>query len=796
MVGETFLNVAEIAMIMLGWKGSGRRTARRLGSAALAWTLLGALLALPSGCTSQEERVVVNASSIRGCTVPTAENFKAAAVYDDGSCRCADRSHPDPDEPGAECYPVPVVVPARPDAPLCPPERPLPCMRCDDATKTCIFQCEEASGATCSKLRLEADAFERSVHTTKELYLATVVVVAILITASVLIDGSSWRWLQESMAFVTIGVGIACVVLLWTRLDSSQSGDNYFEDHIEFDGSVFFFMLLPPIILDSGYNMKKSRFFKNIDSILLFAVVGTSFSTCVIGTILYQSEQYFEGLGIFKNIWEAMQFGALISATDPVASLSVLSSAKGRLRDKTLTSLIFGEAVLNDAIAIVLYTMFARLAEDDSIRGGAELASGLSLAGKVTFGSLGIGLAVGALFSVLTRHMPKHFAGEPHIEVSQMFLAAYGSYLAADYAELSGIISLFACATMLSHYTKYNLEPESQKIVKATIHTVAFLSEAIVFAYLGVDLVLGVDWYTINWLFVGLTLATCLVARALHVFPLSAILNWRKSCKADRPSEQVQRVPFNSQVVLWFAGLRGPIAYALAKMWREQSDDPAFHQIVSTTMLVVVATTFLCGGSFAAVLECLDMEEVPYQQPEDGDVTVRASHSPRWSPPAHSISTAGSSPRNRPNYDCSPHAVLNRMDSDVNDWSLESGLEFEQEQTMVRYRNSDCVQRWKHLDDTYLKPLLGGKPRRNTSRADASEDSSILSESGRDLNPLQSSSRRDATHATPKAAYIGSDLAASSGAHVDFGEGVPRDSTEAGAQDFALSPATPSEQRQ
>ena len=136
------------------------------------------------------------------------------------------------------------------------------------------------------------------------------------------------------------------------------------------------------------------------------------------------------------------------------------------------------------------------------------------------------------------------------------------------------------------------------------------------------------------------------------------------------------------------------------------------------------------------------------------------------------------------------------MVSDVNDWSLESGLEFEQEQTMVRYRNSDCVQRWKHLDDTYLKPLLGGKPRRNTSRADASEDSSILSESGRDLNPLQSSSRRDATHATPKAAYIGSDLAASSGAHVDFGEGVPRDSTEAGAQDFALSPATPSEQRQ
>ena len=701
--------------------GCRRRTARPRRCSVVAWpqlcALLCALLVLPTG-TSQEERVV-NASSIRGCTVPTAANFQAEAVYDDGSCKCADRDHPDPDAPGAECYPVSVVVPARREAPLCPADRPLPCMRCDEDTKTCIFQCEEASGATCSKLRLEAAAFERSVHTTKELYLATVVVVAILLTASVLIDGSSWRWLQESMGFIAIGVGIACVVHLWAHLDPSQSGENYFKEHIEFDGSVFFFMLLPPIILDSGYNMKKSQFFKNIDSILLFAVVGTSLSTCIIGTILHQAEQNFEGLGIFSNIWEAMQFGALISATDPVASLSVLSSAKGRLRDKSLTSLIFGEAVLNDAIAIVLYTMFARLAEDDSIRGGAELASGLSLAGQVTFGSLGVGLAVGALFSVLTKRLPKHFANEPHIEVSQMFLAAYGSYLAADYAELSGIISLFACACMLSHYTKYNLNVESRVIVKATIHTVAFLSEAIVFAYLGIDLVLGVDWDTVNWLFVALTLATCLLARALHVFPISALLNWRKNCKADR--SVAPRVPLNSQAVLWFAGLRGPIAYGLAKMWREQSDDPAFHQIVSTTMIVVVVTTFVCGGSFAAVLECLGMEEAPYRQSvpaqnnssaspfpspspspspslshfhsyshspspsltlscarihsytcteqvdaDDSDVTV--GFSPVRDSPAQPM--ASGSPHNRPNYGCSPHAVLTRMDSSLNDWCV------------------------------------------------------------------------------------------------------------------------------
>ena len=62
-------------------------------------------------------------------------------------------------------------------------------------------------------------------------------------------------------------------------------------------------------------------------------------------------------LGVFSktNHFEALTFGAMISATDPVASLSVLSSM-GQLKDKDLSSLIFGEAVLNDAVAVVLFT--------------------------------------------------------------------------------------------------------------------------------------------------------------------------------------------------------------------------------------------------------------------------------------------------------------------------------------------------------------------------------------------------------------------------------------------------------
>ena len=58
---------------------------------------------------------------------------------------------------------------------------------------------------------------------------------------------------------------------------------------------------------------------------------------------------------------------------------------------------------------------------------GAQFAGMLQKAAGVLFGSLGIGLAVGAVSALITHHAPKHFADEPHVEISQMFLAAYGS---------------------------------------------------------------------------------------------------------------------------------------------------------------------------------------------------------------------------------------------------------------------------------------------------------------------------------------------------------------------------------
>lgn len=118
-----------------------------------------------------------------------------------------------------------------------------------------------------------------------------------------------------------------------------------------FEPELFFFVLLPPIIFEAGLSMQKAAFFRNVGSILLFAVFGTLVSTLVVGYGLYGLAKIgFVGLDSDNPI-ECLIFGSLLSAVDPVAVLSILQQS--RLKSPLLLSLIFGESVLNDAISSV-----------------------------------------------------------------------------------------------------------------------------------------------------------------------------------------------------------------------------------------------------------------------------------------------------------------------------------------------------------------------------------------------------------------------------------------------------------
>jgi solute carrier family 9 (sodium/hydrogen exchanger), member 6/7 len=137
---------------------------------------------------------------------------------------------------------------------------------------------------------------------------------------------------------------------------------------------------------------------------------------------------------------EALSVGATLSATDPVTILAIFNVYKV---EPKLYTVIFGESILNDAIAIVLFETAQRY------KGGGADGSSLSIIGLfeavgifllVFFGSLVIGVVVGIGTALMLKYtLIRRF---PKIESCMVILIAYASYFFSNGVHMSGLLIL------------------------------------------------------------------------------------------------------------------------------------------------------------------------------------------------------------------------------------------------------------------------------------------------------------------------------------------------------------------
>ena len=138
---------------------------------------------------------------------------------------------------------------------------------------------------------------------------------------------------------------------------------------------------------------------------------------------------------------EALLFGALISAVDPVATLSIMGNADLNC-DPLLYSVVFGESVLNDAIAIVLFKTFHKYYNPDGPNlSEAEIPAALAAFIVVSLLSILVGVVLGLAASFMYKHT--NMAEYPNLETSLLFSFCYLCYSTAEAMELSGIMALF-----------------------------------------------------------------------------------------------------------------------------------------------------------------------------------------------------------------------------------------------------------------------------------------------------------------------------------------------------------------
>jgi len=407
------------------------------------------------------------------------------------------------------------------------------------------------------------------------------------------------KYLPESGAAMALGflVGLTVRVLNLTQE----------EQLLDFRGEVFFYLLLPPIIFEAGLSLETQRFVDNLGAIFTFAVFGTLVSTQVVSFGLRRAaEAGLIGLAKTPSLRiHCHLFGALISATDPVATIALFGGSRFKA-DPLLHALVNGESVLNDAVAIVLFSTLSHHMDEEEPR----LLS-FPILGHfflVSFGSLVAGLAAGAACSWFFRHSPQ-LRRFPDYEISAMCLSAYVTFALSQLFGLSGIVALFFFGVVLAHYNWYNLSEPAKVASKVTFGTLAKLAESCVFLNLGIMSALALGRFHWHATLVLYAVLVIVVARAAHVFPFTMILNLgRRRKKIDR----------NMSFMMWISGMRGAIAFALSlripcasgSHARRGSDECRNSDLlVTTTISIVLLTTLIVGTAIEHIAKALDVIE-------------------------------------------------------------------------------------------------------------------------------------------------------------------------------------------
>ncbi|KAM9795017.1 sodium/hydrogen exchanger 6a isoform 2-T2 [Neosynchiropus ocellatus] len=370
--------------------------------------------------------------------------------------------------------------------------------------------------------------------------------------------------------------------------------DNEMLRKVTFDPEVFFNILLPPIIFHAGYSLKRRHFFRNMGSILAYAFLGTVVSCFVIGLLMYGCVTLMKHVGQLRGDFfftDCLFFGAIVSATDPVTVLAIFNELQV---DVDLYALLFGESVLNDAVAVVLSSSIVAYQPEGDNSHTFEAMALLKSFGMflgVFSGSFSLGVATGVVTALISSALKfTKLRDFQLLETALFFLMSWSTFLLAEACGFTGVVAVLFCGITQAHYTFNNLSPESQDRTKQLFELLNFLAENFIFSYMGLTLFTFQNHVFDPMFIVGAFLAVFL-GRAANIYPLSFLLNLGRRNK----------IRSNFQHMMMFAGLRGAMTFALSI---RDTATYARQMMFSTTLLIVFFTVWFCGGGTTQMLSC------------------------------------------------------------------------------------------------------------------------------------------------------------------------------------------------
>ncbi len=367
----------------------------------------------------------------------------------------------------------------------------------------------------------------------------------------------------------TVGLVIVGVILTLSKQD--------FGIHLTHE--LIFDLILPPLLFEAALAISWRELQRDFLPITILATLGTIIAACVV-----------TGGMVWLLDWplpSALVFGALIAATDPVAIIAMFNDNKfkGRLR-----LLVESESLLNDGAAAVLFVMTLAWAQSTE-HAQASLETVTTLV-RIVLGGVTIGAVFGGAAILVAKRSSEHL-----IEAALTTVAAYGSFLAAEYFDMSGVLATVTAGLLIGNFDllspneKGNLSLKGREFVISLWEFAAFLANSAVFLLIGID-VAAMPFESFGMRVLLVSVGLVLLGRGLVVYPLSSLfLGSRWS------------ISLREQHVLWWGGLRGALGLALALSLPPEL--PLRHEIVVLTFGVVAFSIVVQGLTMPLLLQRL-----------------------------------------------------------------------------------------------------------------------------------------------------------------------------------------------
>jgi CPA1 family monovalent cation:H+ antiporter len=291
-------------------------------------------------------------------------------------------------------------------------------------------------------------------------------------------------------------------------------------------------------------------------------------------------------LSLLTGIPLAIAFlvGASLSATDPISVVALLKELGA---SKRLRTLMEGESLLNDGVAVVAFTLLVGVplgtVEQFSL---PEIV--LSFATFVGFG-IGVGCLIGFGISYLTQRFDL-----PLVEQSLTLVSAYGTYVITEKLGGSGVIGVVVVGLILGNFgSRIGMNPRTRLIVSEFWEFMAFFVNSIVFLLIG-DQIKFAELAD-NLSAIAVTILGMVVTRAISIYGLTAASNSIASSK----------IGWREQTVLWWGGLRGSVSIALVLSVPVLL--PGREDITATVFGVVLFTLLVQGLTIQPLLKILGL---------------------------------------------------------------------------------------------------------------------------------------------------------------------------------------------